>query len=305
MRTRGLVYFSSLMPPLVLKKYSKPAKAPSDLLTHLESRGLTIMDRPAALRTLETIGYYRLLIYMRPLQGPGKIFIPGTTFDSVVQLYRFDRDLRLLCLDAIEQIEVALRAAIVNELGVPYGPHFYLAPEHFESATVYRGFFNKAVHADYLAIRHYQARYNDPPHAPIWAICEAVTFGALSHLYSGLNLANRKRVAKPFAFGESVLVSWFRTLNDLRNICAHHNRLWNATLIANKPMRAKVVQADLSATAQERFYGRAIVIVSLLSKIDPGSTWKGKLKRLLASYLNVPLQEMGFPPNWAIQSIWL
>ena len=292
------------MPPLTLSQYSKPAKTPEELLAHLEARGLVVPNRARALRVLETVGYYRLLIYMRALQGPGKVFFSGTDFQAILALYRFDRELRLLCLDAVERIEVALRAALVNELGVPHGPHFYLAPEHFESVSIYRGFVNKAVQADYLAIRHYQARYNDPPYAPIWAICEAVTFGALSHLYSGLNTANRKRVARPFGLGESVLVSWFRTLNDLRNICAHHNRLWNATLVANKPMLGKVVRGELTEAAQEKFYGRVVIIIALLGRIDAEAGWKEKLKNLLAMNPAVPTREMGFPGDWSIRPFW-
>jgi hypothetical protein len=106
--------------PITLKPYTKPAKTPEDLLAHLEARGLRVKDRAAALSTLRSVGYYRLLIYMRALQSqPSKAFAPGTSFENVVALYNFDRELRLLCLDAIERIEVALRASIVNSLSVP------------------------------------------------------------------------------------------------------------------------------------------------------------------------------------------
>jgi abortive infection bacteriophage resistance protein len=149
---------------------------------------LTVNDQLAALHSLQTVGYYRLLIYMRALQTmPGKTFIPGATFADIVTLYNFNRKLRVLCLDVIERIEVALRASIVNELAVAHGPHFYLDPRHFSTAESYRGFFSEGVQARYLAISHY-------------AICEAVTFGALSHLYSGPNVTNRKLVARPSGF---------------------------------------------------------------------------------------------------------
>ncbi len=292
------------MPPLTLSKYGKPAKTPAELLAHLEERGLAVPDRPEALQVLGSVGYFRLLIYMRALQGPSKVFHPGTSFGSVMALYRFDRALRLLCLDAMEQIEVALRAAIISELAVPHGPHFYLSPEHFESASIYRGFVNKAVQADYLAIRHYQKRYNDPPYAPIWAICEAVTFGALSHFYSGLTTANRKRVARKFDLGERVLVSWFRTLSDLRNICAHHNRLWNAVMAVNKPVLGKVVRNEMTETAQDKFYGRAVIVVALLERIDSAADWKSRLKSLIKAYPAIPAQEMGFPDDWLARTFW-
>jgi abortive infection bacteriophage resistance protein len=290
--------------PITLKPYTKPAKTPEDLLVHLEARGLLVNGRDAALKTLRSVGYYRLLIYMRALQSqPSKAFAPGTSFENIVALYDFDRELRLLCLDAIERIEVALRTSIINSLSVPHGPHFYLDPRHFETPESFRGFFGKAAQANYLAISHYHKHYNSPPHAPIWAICEAVTFGSLSHLFSGLNLANRKLVAKLFGFDEEILVSWFRTLNDLRNMCAHHNRLWNAHLIVNKPRAAKAVSSELRTTL-DRFYSRVILIVALLKKIDQTSDWRQRFLDLLSRYPNVQASEMGFPDDWKTRPFW-
>jgi abortive infection bacteriophage resistance protein len=293
------------MPASALQQYTKAAKSPADLISHLQGKGLQVSDLAAAQRAIETTGYYRLLIYMRVMQDPGtKRFHAGTSFEDIIKLYDFDRQLRLLCLDAIERIEVALRAAIINEVAVPHGPHFYLKPSHFGNVDSYRSFFSKAVQAKYLAIEHYHRRYDDPPSPPIWAICEAITFGTLSHLYSGMNLANRKAAAKPFMFDETVLVSWFKTLNDLRNTCAHHNRLWDKSMLVNQPTRAKAVSSELATVAQQRFYGRAVVLVSLLNKLTPGSGWRTQLIALLDQYLTVPTANMGFPTDWKIRPFW-
>jgi abortive infection bacteriophage resistance protein len=249
--------------------YSKPALTTSELLKHLEERGLTIQNHSDALFALNHIGYYRLLIYMRPLQkDPGKRFSSGTCFEGILDLYNFDRELRLLCLDAIERIEVGLRTAIVNELAIAHGPHFYLEATHFECFDRYLDFLNKASSAHYLAISHYKERYKEPPLAPIWAICEAITFGTLSHLYSSLTIRNRKLVARQFAYAEGILVSWFRTINDLRNICAHHNRLWDAGMEVNKPMSASALSGELTPSLQQTFYARAIVLIAILQKMD-------------------------------------
>jgi len=286
--------------------YTKPARTPSDLLAHLQSRGLIINDTAAALYSLNHIGYYRLLIYMRPLQTlPGKVFHPGTRFEDILSLYDFDRELRLLCLDAIERIEVALRAAIVNELSIAHGPHFYLAANHFDKLDGYKGFLTKASQARYLAISHYQSRYNTPPLAPIWAICEAVTFGTLSHLYSTLHIKNRKLVARNFRYDEAILVSWFRTINDLRNMCAHHNRLWNARLLVNQPKSARAISAELTTALQPTFYARAAVIAALLKVVDRTSNWKQRLIDLTVKYPSVPTADMGFPADWRTRALWL
>lgn len=86
----------------------------------LRARKLAINDEPAALAALQRIGYYRLVGYWFPLRKPDPNngaarlddFQDGATFELAVNLYDFDRALRLLVLDAIERIEVAIRVDV-------------------------------------------------------------------------------------------------------------------------------------------------------------------------------------------------
>lgn len=286
------------------RPYTKPALSPADLLAHLQSRGLIVPDSIRALHALEYIGYYRLLIYMRPLQSsPAKTFLSGTTFEDILSLYNFDRELRLLCLDAIERIEVALRSAIVSQVAVPHGSHFFLDASHFERLTAFVEFLhtvNKTKH--YLAIQHYHKHYTTPEMAPIWAITEAITFGTLSRLYSGLHLRHRKEIAKRFALDETVLVSWFRTLATLRNMCAHHNRLWNATLLVDAPKVAHRYRVDL--TPNDQFYSRAVILAVFMAVVDPTSHWPQRLVHLMDRHPKVQPGAMGFPAGWRTRDLW-
>ena len=88
-----------------------------DLMALLESRGLVISDEAKAVRYLESIGYYRLSAYMYPfLKAPKEthLYKDGTTFQQVLNLYRFDKKLRMLLLNEIEKVEIAIRRAIMN-----------------------------------------------------------------------------------------------------------------------------------------------------------------------------------------------
>lgn len=83
----------------------------------LKSRGLVISDEDKAVRYLESIGYYRLSAYMYPfLKAPKEThqYKEGTTFQQVLNLYRFDKKLRMLLLNEIEKVEIAIRRAIMN-----------------------------------------------------------------------------------------------------------------------------------------------------------------------------------------------
>jgi abortive infection bacteriophage resistance protein len=230
------------------------------------------------------------------------MFRAGTTFRDVLDLYNFDRELRLLALDAIERIEVALRAALVNELGCRYDPHFYCDPQHFHSQLAFQRFYDTATTAKYLAISHYRRTYHTPPEPPIWAVTEALTFGDLSHLYSGLNHANRRAVAVGFTFPEKVLTSWFKSLTILRNVAAHHNRLWNASLKVNEPKRAHPVRAEMGAS--DSFAARATVLQALVTATQPGHGWGQRLAGLLARYASVDAANLGFAKGWAGRPFW-
>lgn len=293
--------------------YNKPPLAPHDLLAHLVSRGLSVpspAEATAALAVLERIDYYRLLSYMRPLQQTDpstqkRHFLPGTTLADVLELYEFDRKLRLLCMDAVERIEVALRAAIVSEVAVAHGAHFYLDASHFVSIDTCHK-FQEAVSEEarrHPGIKHYHQRYDSPSMPPIWVAMEAVTFGTLSHLYSNLVRPRRRAIAVRFGYDEAVLRSWFRALSTVRNISAHHGRLWNATLSADKPMPAKVVAAEFGFTV-DTFFARAVVIAALLDRVAPDAEWKAQLRTLLDSHSRVDERRMGFQPGWRDRPFW-
>jgi abortive infection bacteriophage resistance protein len=103
------------------------------LVDRLAARGLIIPDRDRALRYLRHIGYYRLSPYTIPFQMGGRdhLLQDGTSFDDVL----FDRTLRLVVMDALERVEVAVRAAVTDHMSTAYDdPHWYVEPP--TSATV-------------------------------------------------------------------------------------------------------------------------------------------------------------------------
>jgi hypothetical protein len=98
--------------------YDKPPMALDALVDRLAGRGLEIPDPDRAARYLRHIGYYRLSPYTIPFQQgrPDHLFRDSTGFDDVLDLYVFDRALRLLVMDALERVEVAVRAALTDHV---------------------------------------------------------------------------------------------------------------------------------------------------------------------------------------------
>ncbi|MDF5956322.1 Abi family protein [Pseudomonas aeruginosa] len=128
--------------------YLKPRMSFEDQLNQLIQRGMTITDRALALECLSRIGYYRLSGYwyafrerndvimldggkkpskLKVTKVPTDDFKPGATFQNAVDLYVFDKQLRLLAMDALERIEIGLRVDITHGLGV-LDPFAYMQP---------------------------------------------------------------------------------------------------------------------------------------------------------------------------------
>ncbi|HCE7248669.1 TPA: Abi family protein [Pseudomonas aeruginosa] len=298
--------------------YSKPAKSPIGLAKHLSAKGLNLRGQQAdAIRAVQFVGYYRLLMYTRALQDPAtKRFYPGTSFDDVMQLYNFDRQLRFVLMDAIERIEVAMRAAIVCEIaGAPsMGPHFYTDATHFSCAEEHLNFMRTTVSNQLRGrhIEHYFSTYTTPSLPPIWAILESVSFGAISKTFSGLHLDHRKKVASLFSYDEKIITSWLKTINSLRNDCAHHKRVWNNNVLANSPQYAKSIAAEFPANSLRGSLGaRATVLAALIQEIEPNTTWKTKFKTIMAGLPTATMAKagiteasLGFHANWQSRPFW-
>jgi abortive infection bacteriophage resistance protein len=104
-----------------------------------------------------------------------------------------------------------------------------------------------------------------------------------------------------YALPHPVLASWLHSLNYVRNVCAHHGRLWNRECRI-KPLIARAYKAEL--TPNDRVYAQMVVMQILLALIAPGNHWAGKLRELLAEHPRVPATAMGFPAGWASRRIW-
>jgi abortive infection bacteriophage resistance protein len=118
--------------------YGKQALTLEEQADRLIDRGL-LADRDELIARLRAVSYYRLSGYLFPFRArdaSGKLldsFIPGTKLDTVWRRYTFDRRLRLILLDAIERIEVAVRTRFVyhfvhalDSTGNKLGPFGYL-----------------------------------------------------------------------------------------------------------------------------------------------------------------------------------
>lgn len=298
--------------------YIKPALTYEQQLALLSSRGLAIPDRERALHWLKRKGYFRLSAYFLPFKMTDTDnYTPGTTFTDIIKLYKFDAHLRLLMIKAIDRVEVALRASITYHFAHVLGPFGYtqvinftpLVPSPgagipatgFDHAYMLRRIETEVTQSKEEFVRHYRTKYLSETHLPIWMLTELMPFGMLSKMTEGVKKSLRKQIAKDFGISQSQLASWMETLTYVRNICAHHSRLWNRE-VSLKPELLKEWKVD--GISNTRIYCVFLVLAHILCHASPRSRWKDMLMQCILENPHINLNAMGFPANWKELSPW-
>jgi abortive infection bacteriophage resistance protein len=313
-------------------KYSKPFLSIPDQITLLESRGMTVDDHSAAAAALHSIGYYNLSGYWYPMRKMAPAdhprerlddFETGLHFSDVLDLYHFDTVLRLLMLEKIEQFEQAAKVVTAHSLAkVSSVAHtkqnFFrsnfttVSPGHTESR--HETWLNK--HNKNLTERTKQWKFaihffnNYDPPLPIWIAIETWDFGEMSRLVQGLDRQYLDPICLHFGVQQSAIFSsWLMAIGSVRNICAHHERLWNRDLLY-QPKRSNdafFARASQSGDTWHRVYGVALVLAYLDQTINSQSTWGSRLAdhlRALPSIPGVSASAMGLANNWDSHPAW-
>lgn len=317
----------------------KTWKSYPEQLDLLKSRGLSVSDDAKTLEYLERIGYYRLSGYWYPFREHNlqfnendpqsrrrnDHFKQGANFHHVVELYVFDKKLRLLLMDALERIEIALREDIAHLLG-NYDPFAYsnsqyfhqgfLAPNTTTGLTKHQSwlaendkFVDRAKNTE-DSIKHYHETHGLP--LPIWVACEIWDFGALSRLFAGMRQNDQETISRKYGVTNGkVFESWLHSLNYLRNVCAHHSRLWNRNMVRPPKLPRRRGEVSLvdpflnDPKKQVRVYLLICIARHLVAKINPSSTWWDRLKEHLLngfpaidSSLGISVSDMGTITDW-------
>mgnify|MGYP000916158677 CR=1 FL=1 len=303
--------------------YNKPAFTIEQHISQLRQRGLIINDELLATHFISFVSYYRLAGYWWSMQSDkvNHTFKPNSTFENVIQLYNFDRELRILLFDVIERIEIALRTKLINHLSTELGPNWFEDPANFKNEDHHK-FSLKLIDGELsrskevFIVEHKNKHPNDPNRPPAWKTLEIISFGTLSKLYGNLKptVKSKKRIAKDLnAVNHEYLQSWLQSIAQIRNLCAHHCRLWNKNL----PGRLKVLPNppakwiddvpiinEPSINEHKQLYIHLCIMKYLINVISPGHTFGVKLKMLMTKYPNIDPYALGMKPNWHEEPLW-
>jgi len=248
-------------------KYCKKPLSFEDQADLLIRRGL-LANKKILVERLKSVNYYRLSAYWHPFRNPESesdktYFIKDTSLEMVWNRYVFDRKFRLAVMDAVERVEIAIRTKATYEHVIRFGPFGYLKKESLPSISdEHYAFFLKKIHKELYRkdedfIDHYLDKYEKETEFPLWMACEVLSFGGTLTFFQNLPLDMKRKIANEFNVDLSVLESWLITLNFIRNICAHHKRLWNRNIESKKPKipRKNMVWHDPVAIPSNCMFG--------------------------------------------------
>lgn len=323
--------------------YAKPWLSVDEQIDRLAGHGVEIQDRARAASVLQAVGYYRLTGYLYPFresescvddEGRTRFRVlsgyrAGTTLRHAEDVIDFDRRLRMLVMDGVERVEVAVRMRIGYVLG-RRSPFAYEDPTCFTAAFTaertdarepapsrhvqwLQRVNDRKASSDEQFVEHFRQRYDD--RMPLWALTEILELGHLSVLYRGMHQQDAEEIA--LAFGvptKKIMASWLASLNYVRNVAAHHSRLFNRKL-QHAPARPEPGQIPAldhlrdEGTSKGVFgtYNALAVLAHLLPSIEPSTDWAEQMAALLRDFPGshaLTIESIGAPRDWESLALW-
>ena len=299
----------------------------------LESRGLIVTGHQEAAEFLSYLNYYRFTGYCLRFQptkdcNGNRIFIPGTRFEDIRDLYVFDKSLRDVFADGLEMIEISIKTAISDVFGGSYDALGHLVPSHFASSftspkkgdktgdpTDYEIWRSKLQsetrRSRELFVTHFKNEYLEYPDLPIWIACEVASFGSVSRLYDNLLKREMRIIAQRYGLQPSFLASFLHTFVYLRNVCAHHSRLWDKSLSIKPQLPPGKLWDMIRSMPVNSLFPAASSIYWILRHdsiaSDSRQGWRDSLAKVMTEFSQrfpTLVHFTGFPPNWQNLALW-
>lgn len=163
-----------------------------------------------------------------------------------------------------------------------------------------------------IFIIDHKNRYSEDD-AEAWKILEVASLGTLSKFYKNLihNLPEKSRIANEMGLNlHSELSSWLESITYLRNIIAHHSRIWSRNMVKkpinqlNNPLN-NWFDRPLTDVQKKKPFLIISTMVYLCNNVVPGNGIKEKILDLFRNFPNVPVYKLGFLNRWDQEPLWI
>lgn len=278
----------------------------------LISRGLICSHPEELVSFLQTVNYYRFSGYCLAFELERHHFLPNTTFEQIKQIYIFDKQLRVAIQRALCSVEIKLRTAMAYYLAHTYNPFAHEKRDSFWFATEkdfqewLERIHKETERSNEFFIEAYRTKYIEYPKLPIWMLVEILPFGSLSYMFDRiLPKKDKAAIASIFRQQARKFASVIHSFSYIRNICAHHARLWDRNLHITPLKHPDVLSYKLMAVIFNLY------TILLLPDFPQEETlqWKRDIENLIDNHPFVPnfYAKIGLGTlreNWKSCSSW-
>lgn len=306
-----------------MEKFNKKSLTSEEQIELLQQRGLSFQNKSDAIEIIKRIGYYHLSSYMRLFQsGQEHLFMPGTEFSQILNVYNFDKDLRHLTFNAIEKIEIAYKASLINILCKEFGSHWFYESEIFINKSIKNELGKIETQQEHILrliereikkkkkkeneyaetfICKYYEKYSEPLLPPFWMIAETLSIGSLHRFYYSLIDKYKRQIISYLGFKEDVTFiaiysNWLQPICMVRNICAHHSRLFNRKFRIKAKQHKQIL--EFTGIPNNNFYYIAMIINYYLKTMLLDVSFEQDIINLFQKYPSINKDLLGFPNNW-------
>lgn len=311
----------------------KPFKTIDEQIQLLQQRGLVINDTDYTANYLLSNNYYNIINgYGKYFPQSKEIYTAGTTFEEVSRLYLFDKELKQAFFRAIITAESHLKAIFAYRFAEMYSgtPYAYLNINCYDPSRSLAVISTISKISNIInrhnssaqrgsSVFHYVHAYND---LPIWVLVNYLDFGEIRFMLKASTTKLQNSVSKDmigfiqqhlqgtYTFPPETMMSFLDNINEVRNVCAHNNRLlgfkcrqdlkyW-APLhsLYNLPPNSRKNDVYTTFTALQCFLSHAeyAILHNSTRKL-----MNNHLKNHLVSVSqNTILRTLGFPDDWNI-----
>ena len=290
-------------------QYNKPPLTFLKQVDLLISRGLSIPDKSDAAAFLSQVSYYRLSAYFIPFEYERHVFWSDATFDRIRRLYVLDSAIRTALFEAIRELEIYFRTQITYQISIHDGAFAHYNTSFFRTGFDHAQWIkeveDETTRSHEVFVTHYRKRYDEYPKLPLWMTTEIMSMGKLSQFYNWLLPDYQRLLSKPLGIHHSVLRSWLHTLTYLRNLCAHHARIWNRELAIRPELPRK--DPAWQSINNTRLYAAVIMMEWLMIKavlpVEPIMAVYSSMDNLRKAE-PILAKGMGVPDGWQGECRW-
>ncbi|MCR5528920.1 MAG: Abi family protein [Saccharofermentans sp.] len=268
----------------------------------LKEKGVVIDNVDMCRKFLSQVNYYYFTGYLLPYIDRVKDkCIEPVPFEKLVNLFKFDAELRNLIAAAVEKIEMYTRNKLSYYHGHKYGSEGYRDSANFgdrHQADRFESVIRKCIadHRNTAIVRHHENKYEG--HFPVWVIAEFLPIGSLSYFFGDMKNEDKRKIARDdFNVNYQTLESWLRCITDLRNKCAHCSRLyyWKFTAVPRMPK-------GIEYKANRRLFAQLYMLKLMYPMPEQwNSEFFDKFLILIDKYCDdISYAHLGMPDDWMI-----